>query len=213
MLAQVLSYAPFIGVQVLAKPDQRAAVADFVVGLFLSRIPILLFQAVQAALLPKLSMLVSEGRDDDFRKGVRQLVLIVVGIGVLGVIVGGTIGPFAGRILFGHKFNLGHADVALLALGQRSVHPGARVVAGPDLAARPQAGDGRVVRRHASRSSDARRLHAPAVPAGGDRLDRGRRRERGRRWACSSCAALSGASRRGSLASLVEQIEYGTLEI
>ena len=118
MLAQVLSYAPFIGAQVLAKgPVQRAAVADFAVGLFLSRIPILLFQAVQAALLPKLSTLVTEGRDDDYRKGVRQLVLIVVGIGALGVIVGGTIGPFAGRILFGQKFNLGNADVALLALG------------------------------------------------------------------------------------------------
>jgi hypothetical protein len=51
-------------------------------------------------------MLVSEGRDDDYRKGVRQLVLIVVGIGALGVLVGGTIGPFAGRILFGAKFNL-----------------------------------------------------------------------------------------------------------
>jgi O-antigen/teichoic acid export membrane protein len=117
MLAQVLSYAPFIGAQVLAKPVERGAVADFAVGLFLSRIPILLFQAVQAALLPKLSTLVTEGRDDDYRKGVRQLVLIVVGIGALGVIVGGTIGPFAGRILFGQKFNLGNADVALLALG------------------------------------------------------------------------------------------------
>jgi len=117
MLAQVLSYAPFIGAQVLAKPGQRAEVADFAVGLFLSRIPILLFQAVQAALLPKLSELVSAGRDDDFKRGFRQLVMIVLGIGALGVIVGGLIGPFAGRILFGAKFNLGNADVALLALG------------------------------------------------------------------------------------------------
>ena len=117
LLAQVLSYAPFLGAQVLAKPNQRALVADFVVGLFLSRIPILLFQAVQAALLPKLSTLVSAGRDDEFRNGVRTLVCIVVGIGVLGVVVGGLIGPFVGRILFGQKFNLGNADVALLAAG------------------------------------------------------------------------------------------------
>ena len=51
LLAQVLSYAPFLGAQVLAKPNQRGLVADFIVGLFLSRLPILLFQAVQAALL------------------------------------------------------------------------------------------------------------------------------------------------------------------
>jgi O-antigen/teichoic acid export membrane protein len=117
LLAQVLSYAPFLGAQVLAKPNQRALVADFIVGLFLSRLPILLFQAVQAALLPKLSTLVSAGRDDEFQNGVRKLVMIVVGIGVLGVVVGGTVGPFAGKILFGEKFNLGHADVALLAAG------------------------------------------------------------------------------------------------
>ena len=72
---------------------------------------------MQAALLPKLSTLVSAGRDDEFQNGVRKLVAIVVGIGVLGVTVGGTAGPFAGKILFGRKFNLSHADVALLAAG------------------------------------------------------------------------------------------------
>jgi len=117
LLAQVLSYAPFLGAQVLATPAQRGLVANFIVGLFLSRLPILLFQAVQAALLPKLSTLVSAGRDDEFQNGVRKLVTIVVGIGVLGVMVGGTAGPWAGKILFGHKFNLDHADVALLAAG------------------------------------------------------------------------------------------------
>ncbi len=117
LLAQVLSYAPFLGAQALAKPSERAAVADFVVGLFLSRLPILLFQAVQAALLPKLATLVSAGRDDEFQNGVRKLVVIVVGIGAVGVLGGVSAGPFAGRILFGNKFNLGHADVALLAAG------------------------------------------------------------------------------------------------
>ena len=68
-------------------------------------------------MLPKLSTLVSAGRDDEFQNGVRKLVLIVVGIGVLGVVAGGSVGPFVGRILFGGKFNLGHADVALLAAG------------------------------------------------------------------------------------------------
>ena len=117
LLAQVLSYAPFLGVQILAQPNERAAAADFIVGLFLARLPILLFQAVQAALLPKLSTLVSAGRDDEFQNGVRKLVMIIVAIGVTGVVVGGLIGPFIGHILFGPKFNLGHVDVALLAAG------------------------------------------------------------------------------------------------
>jgi O-antigen/teichoic acid export membrane protein len=117
LFAQVLGYAPFIGAQALAKPSQRTAVADFIVGLFLSRIPIVLFQAVQAALLPGLTSMVSAGRDDEFRVGVRKLVIVVVGIGVLGVAAGWIAGPWAGQLLFGAKFNLGRSDVALLATG------------------------------------------------------------------------------------------------
>jgi O-antigen/teichoic acid export membrane protein len=117
LLAQVLGYAPFLGAQVLATKSQRAQIADFIVGLFLSRIPIVLFQAVQAALLPGLTGMVSAGRDDDFRNAVRRLFLIVFGIAVVGVIGGWLLGPFVGKILFGDKFQLGHTDVALLTAG------------------------------------------------------------------------------------------------
>jgi len=117
LFAQSLSYAPFLGAQLLATHAQRNAVADFIVGLFLARIPILLFQAVQAALLPKLAGLASAGRHEDFRNGVRKLVAVVVAIGLIGVVAGGTLGPFVGKILFGSKFTLGNADLALLAAG------------------------------------------------------------------------------------------------
>jgi O-antigen/teichoic acid export membrane protein len=117
LFAQALSYAPFLGAQLLSTHAQRNAVADFIVGLFLARIPILLFQAVQAALLPKLAGLAGAGRHEDFRNGVRKLVAVVVAIGVIGVIGGGTLGPFAGKLLFGSKFTLGNGDLALLAAG------------------------------------------------------------------------------------------------
>jgi O-antigen/teichoic acid export membrane protein len=117
LMAQALSYAPFLGAQLLSTPAERDLVADFIVGLFLARIPILLFQAVQAALLPKLAHLAGSGQHDDFRSGLRKLVLVVVAIGALGVLAAGTIGPTAGEILFGDKFNLGNVDLALLAAG------------------------------------------------------------------------------------------------
>jgi len=85
LLAQVLSYAPFLGAQLLATSAERVAVADFIVGLFLSRIPILLFQAVQAALLPRLAAQVSAGQTEDFRRGMRNLLLVVSSIGLVGV--------------------------------------------------------------------------------------------------------------------------------
>ncbi|MEX2256579.1 MAG: hypothetical protein WEC34_14150 [Acidimicrobiia bacterium] len=117
LMAQALSYAPFLGAQILSTPAEKDAVADFIVGLFLARIPILLFQAIQAALLPKLAHLAGSGEHADFRSGLRKLVLVVVGIGVIGVVAAGTIGPTAGEILFGDKFNLGNVDLALLAAG------------------------------------------------------------------------------------------------
>jgi O-antigen/teichoic acid export membrane protein len=118
LAAQALSYAAALGVLVLAQGKaERDAAADFIVGFFLARIPILLFQAIQAALLPKLAALSGAGKHADFRSGLKKLVLIVVGVGVLGVLAGATIGPTVGEILFGDKFNLGNRDLTLLFLG------------------------------------------------------------------------------------------------
>jgi hypothetical protein len=118
VLAQLLSYGSFLAANLLAEPDQKDLVGKFITGLFIARIPILLFQAVQAALLPKLAHLAGEGRHADFRTGMRKLVLIVVALGAVGVVAGATIGPLAGEILFGKdKFILGHRDLALLAAG------------------------------------------------------------------------------------------------
>ncbi|MCZ7528833.1 MAG: hypothetical protein M5U14_22140 [Acidimicrobiia bacterium] len=117
VFAQTLGYAAFLGASVLATSDERDALGGFIAGLFIARIPILLFQAVQAALLPKLAGLAGSGRYDDFRAGLRKLVVIVVGIGVIGVLGGLTLGPWAGELLFGSKFTLGNRDLALLAAG------------------------------------------------------------------------------------------------
>jgi O-antigen/teichoic acid export membrane protein len=117
LLAQLLSYATFLGVTLLADDSQKDIVGKFITGLFIARIPILLFQAVQAALLPKLAGLAGSGRHDDFKAGMKRLVLIVVGLGVVGTIGGQTLGPWAGDLLFGDKWILHNRDMALLAGG------------------------------------------------------------------------------------------------
>jgi O-antigen/teichoic acid export membrane protein len=117
VFAQLLSYSPILGILVLADPAQRDVAADFIVGFFLARIPILLFQAVQAALLPKLAGLIGSGRHDDFKSGLTKLLALVAGIGVLGVLGAYVLGPTAGEILFGSKFTLDARDLALLAAG------------------------------------------------------------------------------------------------
>jgi O-antigen/teichoic acid export membrane protein len=118
LAAQTLSYAAALGVIVLAQGNhERKEAADFIVGFFIARIPILLFQAIQAALLPKLAALSGAGKHDDFRSGLKKLVMIVVGVGVLGIAAGATIGPTVGQILFGDKFNLSNQDLTLLFVG------------------------------------------------------------------------------------------------
>jgi O-antigen/teichoic acid export membrane protein len=117
VLAQFLGYASFLVATILAPAGHTEALGGFIAGLFLARIPILLFQAVQAALLPKLAGLHGSGRHDDFRTGLHKLVAIVGVIGTVGVVGAATAGPFVGEKLFGDTFTLGNRDLALLAAG------------------------------------------------------------------------------------------------
>ena len=115
-LAQLLSYASVLGVQLLATPSQKTQVAKFITALFVARIPLLLFQAIQAALLPKLSGLASEGKHDDFRVGMKRLMVIVVVLCVVGTVIATLVGPTLGAKLFPDKWDAGYRDVFLLTL-------------------------------------------------------------------------------------------------
>jgi len=117
LLCQALSYAGYIAAIVLHNSQQENLVGDLAVGILIARIPILGFQAVQAALLPKLARLAGAGRDDEFRTSLRQLVMIVLGVGVIGVVGGFAAGHAVGQLLFGEKFTLSNQEVGILALG------------------------------------------------------------------------------------------------
>jgi O-antigen/teichoic acid export membrane protein len=117
VLCQALSYASYIAAIVLHNSHQENLVGDLAVGILIARIPILGFQAVQAALLPKLARLAGAGRDDEFRTSLRQLVMIVIGVGVIGIVGGFAAGHAVGQLLFGTKFTLTNREVGLLALG------------------------------------------------------------------------------------------------
>jgi O-antigen/teichoic acid export membrane protein len=116
VLAQLLSYASVFGVTHLATSSQKDISSHFITGLFIARVPLLMFQAVQAALLPKLAGLASEGKHDDFRIGMRQLIGVVVGLCLSGTLAATLIGPWAGEKLFASKWDLGNRDMFLLTL-------------------------------------------------------------------------------------------------
>jgi len=117
VLAMVLVNGGPIAMKILAGNGQDELVSQFFTAVIVARIPLFLFQAVQAALLPKLSALASAGKFDEFRLGFRKLVAVVASVGAVAVVAAFLIGPWAIRLLYGPDFNLGHRTVGLLAAG------------------------------------------------------------------------------------------------
>lgn len=117
IFAQLLSYISVLGVQILATPAERKTItAGFITGIFIARIPLLAFAAIQAALLPKLARLAGEHKHDDFRTGMVRLVSVVTALCLAGTIVATLIGPEIGKKLFPTKWDLGNRDMFMLTL-------------------------------------------------------------------------------------------------
>ena len=72
---------------------------------------------MQAALLPKLAGLLGHGKIAEFRRGLAQLITVVVVASVLGVLIALTAGPAIGRLLFGVDFTLSGSSLAALTAG------------------------------------------------------------------------------------------------
>ena len=104
-----------VAVQILAGPDQQGAAGQFLNGLQIARVPLFLFQAVLASLLPKLSHLANVGRYDEFLHGLRRLVLAILGLGVVAVIGSAVLGPTVIDVVFGADSALTGRDLALLS--------------------------------------------------------------------------------------------------
>jgi O-antigen/teichoic acid export membrane protein len=111
----LMNIGPVI-VQLLASDSQSEAAGRFVNGVVIARIPLFLFQAVQASLLPKLSMLAHTGHLRDFRSGLRRLLVAVAGLAALGTVVGAVLGPFVVEVMF-PSADLGSRTMGLLAAG------------------------------------------------------------------------------------------------
>ena len=115
VLAAALVNAAPIGVDVLADSGQAELVTRFGNGVILARVPLFLFQAIQAALLPRLARLAAHGDLTEFRVAFRRLLVAVIGIGVLGVGGSAIIGPKVLEVVY--EGGLDRRTLTLLALG------------------------------------------------------------------------------------------------
>jgi O-antigen/teichoic acid export membrane protein len=112
--AALLNAGP-IAANLLAKPGQDKLVSEFSYAVLVARVPLFLFQAVQAALLPKLARLAAQGLFDDFRQGFRRLMIVVTGVGAVAVLGAFTLGPWALDLVFSAEVS--RRTLTLLALG------------------------------------------------------------------------------------------------
>jgi O-antigen/teichoic acid export membrane protein len=115
VFTQLLLSVGAVAVQLLATPKQQIAAGQFQLSRIVAYVPIFLFQAVQSALLPKLSTLASSGRNREFQALLTRLVLLMAGIGAVAIVAFTFLGPTVTRILFGHGFELSDLDFCLLS--------------------------------------------------------------------------------------------------
>ena len=112
--AALLNAGP-IATTLLAGDNDSAEVTQFAYGVLLARIPLFMFQAVQAALLPRLSRLAATGELLEFRAGLRRLMVLVLAVGVVGTIGAFILGPFVIEVVY--DADLTGRTLAMLALG------------------------------------------------------------------------------------------------
>jgi O-antigen/teichoic acid export membrane protein len=112
--AALLNAGP-IATTILAEPDQKTEVTMFAYGVLMARIPLFLFQAVQAALLPRLSRLAARNELGEFRSGLKRLLIVVLAVGVVGTIGALVLGSLVVKVFY--DADLSGGTLAMLALG------------------------------------------------------------------------------------------------
>jgi O-antigen/teichoic acid export membrane protein len=111
--AGLLNAGP-ITASLLSSDSENSLVSEFSYGVLLARIPLFLFQAVQAALLPRLSRQAARGEFAEFRSGFKRLMIVVVAVGVVGTAGAFVLGPWALRIVY--DADLSGRTLAMLSL-------------------------------------------------------------------------------------------------
>ncbi|WP_420453105.1 hypothetical protein [Ilumatobacter sp.] len=113
--ATLLNAGPITATLLSGDADaEKVLVTQFSYGVLLARIPLFLFQAVQAALLPGLSRLAARGELREFRSGLARLLVVVVVVGIVGTLGAFAIGPWAIEVVY--QAELSGATLAALAL-------------------------------------------------------------------------------------------------
>lgn len=115
LCSQLLANVGAIAVRLLAEPEQAAAAGIFLSGLTLARIPMLLFAAIQAIQVPRLTAHLTVGDHSGMLAQLRAFVLVTAGLATAGALGAWALGPWAMQLLYGPAYDMPRQDLALLA--------------------------------------------------------------------------------------------------
>jgi O-antigen/teichoic acid export membrane protein len=113
VLTQALVNLPAVFVRLLS--DDAELVSAFVASVIVARVPVFLFQAAQAVLVPRLSHHAGGGRVASLRTETWQLARALAVLTVVAALGAAWLGPTIVHIGWGPGFALGGVDMAILA--------------------------------------------------------------------------------------------------
>jgi O-antigen/teichoic acid export membrane protein len=116
LASQLIISAGPVAVKILAAPTDVGA-GRFLTTLVVARVPLFLFSALQASLLPGLARMVSAGDRGGIVGTVRRLALLLATVGGALVLVLVAVGPGVTSIIFGPGYRAARSPLAVLALG------------------------------------------------------------------------------------------------
>jgi O-antigen/teichoic acid export membrane protein len=111
--AQAVANAAMVALKLLAPRSDTAG--KFLAAFVIARVPLFLFQAVQATLIPALTGALASHDHARFRRELRRVLLATGAVGVAGVAGAALLGPWALKIAFGSGYGLGRVDIVVLA--------------------------------------------------------------------------------------------------
>ena len=115
LASQVLANAGPIIVELLATADEAAASGRFVAALVIARVPLFVFAAVQAVLLPGLAAAVGARQASTFRSRMVVVSVATVAIGIVGTVAVWLVGADLVPLVFSDAFGIERGVITVIA--------------------------------------------------------------------------------------------------
>jgi O-antigen/teichoic acid export membrane protein len=114
---QTLLYGGVVVARILAPGSDDATAGQLLAAITVTRIPVFLFQSMEALVVPRIAELAARGDRPGLLLLVRRLLALVGTLAVLAAAGSALVGPQVVSLMFGSDYAVTHGTMALLGLG------------------------------------------------------------------------------------------------